>query len=140
MASLALGNAAILFLVGALHFYWVVGGQWAIDVVVPTKPIGEKVLSPSVLSCVIVGSGLWLMSFVHVANARFIFVNIDLPILRYATLAMGVIFLIRFIGDFKWVGIFKKIKGTLFAKNDTLFYAPLCLLLSVSSFLLFFVQ
>ncbi len=140
MTSLALGNSVVFFLLGALHFYWAVGGKWATDEVVPTKPTGEKLFNTSALSCVIVGSGLWLFAFVHVANAGLIFVNTTFPIIRYATLAMGIVFLVRFIGDFKWVGIFKRVKDTSFAKNDTLYYAPLCLFLSVSSFVLFFGQ
>lgn len=80
------------------------------------------------------------MSFVHVANAGLIFVNTPFPVIRYATFAIGIVFIVRFIGDFKWVGIFKKVKGTSFAKNDTLYYAPLCLFLSISSFVLFFLQ
>ena len=140
MNVLALSNVAIFFFLGALHFYWAIGGKWATDVVVPTKPTGEKLFNTSVLSCVVVGSGLWLMSFVHVANAGLIFVNTPFPIIRYATFAMGIVFMVRFIGDFKWVGIFKKVNGTSFAKNDALYYAPLCLFLSISSFVLFFVQ
>lgn len=140
MTSLALVNASIFFLLGALHFYWAVGGKWATDVVVPTKTTGEKLFNTSALSCVVVGGGLWLFAFVHVVHAELISVNTTFPIIRYATLAMGVIFLVRFVGDFKWVGIFKKVKGTSFAKNDSLYYAPLCLFLSVSSFVLFFVQ
>ncbi len=138
MTSLALGNSVVFFLLGALHFYWAVGGKWATDKVVPTRPTGEKLFNTSTLSCVIVGSGLWLFAFVHVAKARLIFVNSNFPVVPYATLAIGVIFLIRFIGDFKWVGIFKKVKDTSFAKNDTLYYTPLCLFLSVSSIVLFF--
>ena len=140
MTALALVNAAIFFLLGSLHFYWAIGGKWAIDLVVPTKPTGEKLFNTSVLSCVVVGGGLWLMSFVHVSMAGLIFESNDLIIFRYATLAMGIVFLVRFMGDFKWVGIFKKVKGTSFAKNDTLYYAPLCLFLSISSFVLFFIQ
>ena len=140
MTSLAFGNSVVFFLLGALHFYWAVGGKWATDVVVPTKPTSEKLFNTSALSCVIVGSGLWLMSFVHVANAGLIFKGSDFTIFRYCTLAIAIIFLVRFMGDFKWVGLFKKVKGTSFAKNDALYYSPLCLFLSISSFVLFFVQ
>jgi hypothetical protein len=139
MTALATVNSVVFFLLGALHFYWAVGGKWATDEVVPTKPTGEKLFSTSALSCVIVGSGLWLFAFVHVVNARLIFVNTTLPVIHYATLAMGIVFLVRFVGDFKWVGIFKKVKDTSFGKNDTLYYAPLCLFLSLSSFALFFI-
>jgi hypothetical protein len=140
MTSLALGNSVAFFLLGALHFYWAVGGKWATDVVVPVNSTGEKLFNTSALSCVIVGSGLWLFAFVNVVNARLIFVNTTLPLIHYATLAMGIVFLVRFVGDFKWVGIFKKVKDTSFAKNDRLYYSPLCLFLSISSFVLFFVQ
>jgi hypothetical protein len=136
MTSLALGNAAIFFLLGSLHFYWAVGGKWAIDEVVPTKLTGEKVLTTSVLSCVLVGGGLWVMSFVHLANAKLVLVSTTSPQLKYATLAMGIIFLTRFVGDFKWIGLFKKVRDTPFGKNDTRYYVPLCLFLSVSAFLL----
>ncbi len=139
MTALATVNSVVFFLLGALHFYWAVGGKWATDEVVPTKPTGEKLFSTSALSCVIVGSGLWLFAFVHVVNARLIFVNTTLPVIHYATLAMGIVFLVRFVGDFKWVGILKKVKDTSFGKNDTLYYAPLCLFLSLSSFALFFI-
>jgi hypothetical protein len=140
MKALALSNAAILFFLGALHFYWAIGGIWAADVVVPTKPTGEKLFKTSALSCVVVGGGLWLLSIVPVVNAGLVFKGSDFAIFRYGLLTMGIIFLIRFMCDFKWVGLFKKVKGTSFAKNDTLYYAPLCLFLSVSSFVLYFGQ
>ena len=139
MTALATVNSVVFFLLGTLHFYWAVGGKWATDDVVPTKPTGEKLFNTSALSCVIVGSGLWLFAFVHVVNARLIFVNTNLPVIHNVTLAMGIVFLVRFVGDFKWVGIFKKVKDTSFGKNDTLYYAPLCLFLSLSSFALFFI-
>jgi hypothetical protein len=138
MILLASLNAAIFFLLGVLHFYWALGGGWALDGVVPTTPNGQIVLTLSAMSCVVVGGGLWLMSFVHLANAKYVIVDATFPVIRYATLAIGVIFLIRVIGDFNWVGFFKKVQGTPFAKNDTVYYVPLCLFLAVSSFILFF--
>jgi Protein of unknown function (DUF3995) len=140
MVLLASANALLLFALGLLHFYWAIGGKWAIDAVVPTKSSGEKLFNTSVLSCVVVAVGLWLMSFIHVVNAGLIFLNTTFPIIHYATLAMGVIFLVRFVGDFKWVGIFKTVRDTAFAKSDTLYYTPLCLFLSISSFVIFFGQ
>jgi hypothetical protein len=137
MVLLASANALLLFALGLLHFYWAIGGKWAIDAVVPTKPSGEKLFNTSVLSCVVVAVGLWLMSFIHVVNAGLIFLNTTFPIIHYATLAMGIIFFIRFVGDFKWVGIFKKVKNSAFARNDSRYYAPLCLFLSISSFVLY---
>ena len=49
----------------------------------------------------------------------------------YGNLAIGGIFLLRAVGDFRYVGFFKKVKNTAFARNDTRYYSPLCLLLGV---------
>ncbi len=139
MGWLAILNATIFLLLGALHFYWVLGYTWALHVVVPSKPTGEKMLSPSAAASMVVGFGLCMMAVVHLANARLWLTEFPLPI-KYSTLAIAIIFLLRTIGDFKWVGLFKKVKNTTFAKNDTRYYVPLCLFLSVSAFLLFFLR
>jgi hypothetical protein len=34
------------------------------------------------------------------------------------------------VGEFKYVGFFKRVRGTRFATLDTLVYSPLCLLLA----------
>jgi hypothetical protein len=41
-------------------------------------------------------------------------------------------FIIRTVGDFRWVGYFKRQKGTVFAKWDTVLYNPLCLFIGGS--------
>ncbi|AZA55575.1 DUF3995 domain-containing protein [Chryseobacterium sp. G0201] len=43
---------------------------------------------------------------------------------------------IRAIGDFRYIGFFKKITSSSFAKKDTLIYSPLCILISLLTFLL----
>ena len=45
----------------------------------------------------------------------------------YSGWTIVIIFLLRSVGDFNMVGIFKKIKGTKFAKYDSMVYVPLCL-------------
>lgn len=44
---------------------------------------------------------------------------------------IALVFFIRTIGDFHWVGICKKKKGTLFAHWDTRLYSPLCLFIAI---------
>lgn len=136
---LAVLNASIFLTLGVLHFYWALGYTWALDVVVPTKATGEKMLRTSAVASTVVGIGLCMMAVVHLANAGLWLTEFP-QVIKYSTLAMAVIFLLRAIGDFKWVGLFKKIVTTPFAKNDTRYYVPLCFLLSASSFLLFFLR
>ncbi len=50
----------------------------------------------------------------------------------FATVALALIFAVRAIGDFRYVGFFKHIRGSRFARMDTLCYSPLCAALSLS--------
>lgn len=49
-----------------------------------------------------------------------------------ATVALALIFAVRAIGDFRYVGFFKHIRGSRFARMDTMCYSPLCAALSLS--------
>jgi len=51
----------------------------------------------------------------------------------YGGWALAAVFILRGIGDFRWVGLFKTRRGTLFARWDTLLYSPLCLLIGVGA-------
>jgi hypothetical protein len=62
------------------------------------------------------------------------------PYVGNGNLAIAIIFLIRAIGDFRYVGFLKKIKNTKFAKKDTKYYSPLCSLISVLAFIIYFAQ
>jgi hypothetical protein len=44
-------------------------------------------------------------------------------------LALGL--LARAVGEFRYVGFFKRVRGSRFARLDTLIYSPVCLLLAV---------
>jgi Protein of unknown function (DUF3995) len=57
---------------------------------------------------------------------------------NFGIYAIGAIFLLRALGDFKYVGFFKSIKNTEFGRLDTQFYAPLCLYLGISSLIIKF--
>ncbi len=53
---------------------------------------------------------------------------------QYGLLLVGGIFFLRVIGDFRYVGYFKRITDTAFAKMDTALYIPLCLVISIGAF------
>jgi hypothetical protein len=43
-------------------------------------------------------------------------------------------FLLRAVGEFRLVGLFKRIRGTAFARWDTWLFSPLCLLIALAFF------
>ncbi len=111
-----------------LHFYWAIFGIKKPELVLPTKNPELKMKVPSSTMTAFVGLGL-LFFAVLFANQTLRFWNFEW--FRYIQIAIGVIFLIRAIGDFKYVGFFKSIKETPFARMDTKYYAPLCLVLVI---------
>jgi len=49
---------------------------------------------------------------------------------KYGIWLITVVFSLRAVGDFKYIGFFKKVKGTDFANRDTLFYSPICIVIA----------
>lgn len=54
----------------------------------------------------------------------------------YALLAVATIFSLRALGDFRYVGFFKKIRETQFGRMDTLIYAPLSFIIALMALLM----
>ena len=132
-------NAIIFLLLSLLHFYWLLGGKWGMDSVVPTnEKSSDKLFKPSAISTVVVATGFLIFACVAIGNTGIFSAWVDLKYFRWGNLLIAFIFLVRAVGDFKYVGFFKKVRGTLFAKNDSRYYAPLCLFIAVTSVFIVF--
>lgn len=126
-------NTLVFLFLSFLHIYWGFGGTWGLKNTLPVRVNGELALKPSKFGTLIVGLGLSLFAFVTLANTGFANQLIDIRYIHAATYIIAGIFCLRAIGDFKYVGFMKSIKGTDFAKEDTRIYIPLCLVLSLFS-------
>ena len=116
-----------------VHVYWAMGGGLDHNGVIPTFPDGQPVFNPGIVGTFAVAAALGIFAFVTIGNLGIYDEYIPHALIKYATIIIGIIFLLRSMGDFKYVGFFKKIKGTLFAKNDSRYYIPLCLFIGASS-------
>ena len=56
--------------------------------------------------------------------------------MQYTGWIISILFFIRAIGDFKYVGFFKKVKQTTFGEMDTTYFSPLCLVISMVGILI----
>ncbi len=128
----------IFLILGIIHFNWVIGGQFGFVQAIPTKENGERVLNPKKMDSAIVGAGLLVFSFFYLILANLI--SFDLPhwFLKYGIWIIPSIFLLRAIGDFKYIGFFKRIRQTEFGKWDTKLFSPLCLVIALIGFVLAF--
>ena len=125
-----ISTAGVLFALGLLHVYWAGGGRWGTDVTVPKqdgKPLFQPPSAGTLLVAILLFSaglvvlgrlGLW-----GTALPRWVFVA--------GTWTLVAVFLGRVVGDFRWFGVFKRTRGTPFARWDTRLFVPLCLLLAL---------
>jgi hypothetical protein len=65
------------------------------------------------------------------ATAKLFVVGLSHELLVGLSRVLALVLLLRAVGDFHYVGFFKRIRNTRFAKMDTLIYTPLCLALAV---------
>lgn len=125
---------------GGIHFYWVFGGKWSLEKVIPTKTNDLNINSIPKFATVIVGLVFLFFGLIYVIKSGL--VNIQIPnwIINYGYYIVPILFLLRAIGDFKYVGFFKSITTTTFAIWDQKLFAPLCLFISITSFIIVFLH
>ena len=71
-----------------------------------------------------------LCALLVAATAKLVAVPICATWLRWLCSALAVAMAARAVGDFRLVGFFKRVRGTRFARLDTMLFTPLCLLLA----------
>ena len=127
---------AIFTSLGIIHFYWLFGGKWGLEKALPTKEIGEKAIEPPKIATAIVGIGLISFGLFYLVKTGLINFQVPNWMITYGSWIIPSIFIIRAIGDFKYIGFFKKIKNTEFAKADSNRFAPLCLTIGIFGILI----
>jgi len=125
---------SIFTILAIIHFNWVVGGKWGYNKALPTDEQGKRILNPRKIDSAIVGIGLLGFGLFYLWKSGAIQLGIPAWV-AYAGWVIPAIFLLRAIGEFRYIGFFKKIKTTDFGKMDTQLYSPLCLLIGLMGFL-----
>lgn len=110
-----------------IHFYWALGGNWGISSVLPTDKHGTKKLHPKKTDSAIVGCVLLIFSLFYAFNMGISGYKFPSVLFNYFGWIIPGIFLVRAIGDFNYVGFFKKVKYTAFGKK-TLILFPIVLI------------
>ncbi|MGI9550726.1 MAG: DUF3995 domain-containing protein [Aurantibacter sp.] len=129
----------IILALSILHFYWLLGGKWGFDNALPKSLNGERLLNPKKGSTALVG--LILLSFaLYFLNRVLNYGQLPAWIDQVAGWGIPIVFLLRAVGDFNYIGFFKKVKKTAFGRLDSRYYSPLCLLLALIGFFLQFIH
>jgi hypothetical protein len=121
----------IFVIISLLHFFWALGGKWAFESGLPTNKEGKRMLNPTKIDCAIVAFGLLLFAIFYLIKTEVVLFSLPSWVMDYVGWIISGIFILRAIGDFNYIGFFKRVRKTKFALNDTQFYAPLCLIIGV---------
>ena len=130
-------NTIIFLLLSGIHFYWAMGGRWGSLNAVPTNgKTGEAIFKPSVMATLVVAFGLLTLAFITFSNMH-IFSLVSPQYLKVLNALIALLFLLRAVGDFRFVGFFKKVKNTSFAHYDKFYFTPLCLIISILQIIIY---
>ncbi|MCO4798152.1 MAG: DUF3995 domain-containing protein [Colwelliaceae bacterium] len=129
MFTLSIIVFIIMLIASVLHFYWALGGKYGLMSAGPNLENGKDFVPSS-----------WLIFIV----ASLLFGLAILPLqlvapmeqfkgyVHYVGYCVSLVLVVRAIGDFKYVGFFKKVYNSNFATLDTKYFSPLILFLGVS--------
>jgi hypothetical protein len=129
----ALFNSLVFLLLGLLHFYWAAGGKLAFGEALPKNTSGERMLNPTKPQSALVGFLLTTLSGFYLTTLDMYSFDALENVKAYINWIVVIIFSLRAIGDFRYMGFFKKIRNTDFGKKDTFIYSPLCLILATNA-------
>ena len=135
MVILARLTALAFATIDALHIYWAFGGRFVMGKAIPEIE-GKPLFRPGPIATLFVAAVLmgfaaiaWLLGQRNPTATPF-------PFVRIAGFVIAAILLARAIGEFNYVGFFKRVHEGTFARYDTWLYSPVCLVLGVSMLIL----
>ncbi|MFQ5524912.1 MAG: DUF3995 domain-containing protein [Thermoanaerobaculia bacterium] len=124
--------AAVFVVLAGFHVLWAIAGVPTGVQVVPSVP-GGPVPTPRAASCLAVAVALTLAAVVVLSGADVILSRVSRRLRTVAGSVLGSVFVLRAVGDFRFVGFFKSITETNFAFWDTRLYTPLSLAIGLGT-------
>ena len=131
-AIVAIVLAAIFAAISAVHVFWAARGTTGSDGngAIPMRRDGTPLFRPSRASTLAVATALAAAALVVLGRTGVIAPHGMGWIYRAGAWTLGAVLALRAIGDFRYVGLFKRERSTRFARLDTRWFTPLCALLA----------
>ncbi len=132
-AAFILTSAAFLLFISLLHLYWAAGGKRGLEVAIPRKSNeSERLFRPGKGATVAVAVLILGASYLLLAKSGFFPTLLPQPLIHWGCILCTAVFFVRAVGDFRYVGFFKRVRQTRFAQMDTRLYSPLCVWLGLA--------
>ncbi|HEX3197186.1 MAG TPA: DUF3995 domain-containing protein [Propionibacteriaceae bacterium] len=124
MVLLAVLVATVLAALSILHLYWVVGGRWGHAAALPERN-GQPMFRPGAIATLLVAALLTTASVLVLGRVGLGPAAQLSPLTHIGAWIIAVTFLLRGVGDFRLIGLFRRVRDTRFAWWDRHLYTPL---------------
>jgi hypothetical protein len=124
--------ALCLFMLAAVHFYWGLRSMEGHAVLVPELD-GRPVYTPRNSDFLDIAAALVLACVIVAVRGKVLHSPMPETWTNLGAFAVGLVLLARAIGDFRYVGFFKRVRDTPFAEWDTRLFSPVSLLLGAAT-------
>src|SRR5262245_24764899 len=127
IAAVAGVVAATLAAIGLLHVYWALAGTGAGGGAAIPEVDGRPVFKPGPATTLAVAMLLEIAAALVALQGRLFAID-GLPpaLIQVGASGVALVLAARGVGDFRLVGLFKRVRGTRFARLDSLVFTPLC--------------
>lgn len=126
---LAMIVSSVFVVLALWHFYMALLPSSGRTGAVPSVD-GRPLFVPSRNATVAVGIFLGLLAALVAGTGGILLPGLPPVVLVSCSYALALGLLARAVGEFRYVGFFKRVRGSRFATLDTFVYSPLCLLLA----------
>jgi hypothetical protein len=127
----AVTAVSVLGAAAVLHLYWAAGGHAGVAVAVPERD-GRAAFAPGRLVTAAVGVALVVAACVPAVRRHWVWAPVPDAAAIALCWTLAALFVARAIGDFRYVGFFKRVVGSRFAALDSAAYTPLCFVLGLA--------
>ncbi|MES1024539.1 DUF3995 domain-containing protein [Gloeocapsa sp. BRSZ] len=132
---IGLTTTTILLALSLLHIYWAFGGAWGAIATVPSIN-GQPLFETRLWDTLAVALALSIAAVICLGTFNYRFPFLPTWVYQTGIWCIALVFLLRAIGEFRYLGFFKQVNDSLFARWDTVLYTPLCLGLAICCIIL----
>lgn len=132
MIAIIVISALLLIGISGLHVYWAFGGTWGSSGVIPETKAQQPAFVPGKAGTLAVAFLLIAASALLLMEAGIIKAFSGFFVVTWGCWVCAIVFGLRAIGDFRYVGLTKRLRGTRFATLDSYLFTPLCMWLCLS--------
>jgi hypothetical protein len=131
VTGVGISTAAVFLSLSVVHVYWALGRRSPSAAVIPMHK-GQPLFTPTPPVTLLVAVALLVCALLVLGTLGIWRLGLPGWLFEIGMWGVAAAFLLRAIGDFRYLGFFKTVRDTAFARNDSWLYSPFCVVIAIS--------